>query len=746
MSKTKDNETFLFRLKKWHRKKGKTPQKKKKSLSRIIFPALLGLMLVPVLVLAVASYTQTTYLLKERIEEQQQQITKNVVNSIANAGVGAESSLNRMINDGRLVLFNQNEDNSSVQIDIMDRFTYSLSGNQYFADVYFGAASGDVVGTKAGIKDASYNPHEQPWYKGALDAKGEIHWSAPTKDPITNEVTVTASKLLVSQRENQGVMALDIDLDALTRELQDAEIAKTGSMMVVSDDGVVQMAQKPELIGTNISDSSLFQGTDGESGYVQDKAVNDGEYDIYYETIGDMGLTVYGMVMADEMHTEQRTLLLQSFIIYISWTLIALFVAWVLSKSIAAMTTSFQNAFAQAQAGDLTVRLTAEELFRSPIEGANKWRKQTFSKSTKETGEKQLDPNGNELHQIALSFNHTMQTFHDTVGGISERSEAILDHTATMADSSMQTTRATEEVTQTIAGVAQATNTQTQDTEETAEKMSQLSDSVDEIEANGQQMGMYADSTILANGENAEAIQEVNENWQRTIHTLQELKGEIQVVDADIQNIEHIIQVIKGISSQTNLLALNASIEAARAGDAGRGFAVVASEIRKLAEKSAQSSKDIDDIIRGIQQKSATMVQTLEKTDEESDAQTAKINDALESSGKVSTEVEKLVESILAVTRSSVLIRERKDEVMAALENISASAQENAASTEEVSANAEEIMATMEEFQSSIDEMKQVAEELEESVNQFNLEKTRSEEELPAEPTEDALAATGNIQ
>lgn len=354
MGKTKSNESFLSRFKKRYRKKGRKPQKNQKSLSRIIFPALLALMLVPVFVLAVASYTQTIYLLRERIEEQQQQITRNVVNSIANAGVGAESSLNRMINDGRLVLFNQNEDNSSVRIDIMDRFTYSLSGNQYFADVYFGAASGDVVGTKAGINDASYNPHEQPWYKGALDAKGEIHWSEPTKDPITNEVTVTASKLLVSQREDQGVMALDIDLDALTRELQDAEIARTGSLMIVSDDGVVQMAQKPELIGTNISDSDLFQGTDGESGYVKDKVVNNGEHDIYYETIGDMGLTVYGMVMEDEMHTEQRTLLLQSLFIGVVWTLIALFVAWVLSKAILSMTASFQNAFAQAQAGDLT--------------------------------------------------------------------------------------------------------------------------------------------------------------------------------------------------------------------------------------------------------------------------------------------------------------------------------------------------------------------------------------------------------
>jgi methyl-accepting chemotaxis protein len=101
-----------------------------------------------------------------------------------------------------------------------------------------------------------------------------------------------------------------------------------------------------------------------------------------------------------------------------------------------------------------------------------------------------------------------------------------------------------------------------------------------------------------------EVVDETIVAISRVKEQAEKLKENMRELENKAESIGQIVQVISEIADQTNLLALNAAIEAARAGEAGRGFAVVADEVRKLAEKTMAATKEVEDVINGIQRAS----------------------------------------------------------------------------------------------------------------------------------------------
>jgi methyl-accepting chemotaxis protein len=174
--------------------------------------------------------------------------------------------------------------------------------------------------------------------------------------------------------------------------------------------------------------------------------------------------------------------------------------------------------------------------------------------------------------------------------------------------------------------------------------------------------------------------------------TVQEAASHVQRLGVDSKQIFSIVSTIGEIANQTNLLALNAAIEAARAGEQGRGFAVVADEIRSLAERTAQSTKEITQMIKGVESLTVQVVQGMD-----------------DGSQRVESGVEKAGEA----GRSMADIKQGSEEMIVAVSSISQALEEQKQASSEVAVNIEQISELSRRNSEAVKDMAQATRELE---------------------------------
>ena len=203
-------------------------------------------------------------------------------------------------------------------------------------------------------------------------------------------------------------------------------------------------------------------------------------------------------------------------------------------------------------------------------------------------------------------------------------------------------------------------------THEQFNRTDQVATAMTEMSATAQEVARHAASASRAADEADQSAREGGEVMQVTIATIGQMRNEIlntgtiiRRLETDSVRIGKVLEVIRGIAEQTNLLALNAAIEAARAGEAGRGFAVVADEVRSLAQRTAASIIEINQIIHAVQTGAVDAAEAIVSGQSCSDDSVAKVTQA----GAMLTHITQAVEAIRDMNRQIATAAEEQTSV-----------------------------------------------------------------------------------
>lgn len=279
----------------------------------------------------------------------------------------------------------------------------------------------------------------------------------------------------------------------------------------------------------------------------------------------------------------------------------------------------------------------------------------------------------------------------------------------------------TMEIDQAIQNVAQGAESQAMDTEKATQAVADMGDNINKVMRDADELLLTAKEMLTLKDETLQDVKEVeviNDEIERYITDVNE---QINVTNNSVAQIRTVIDAIKEITSQTNLLSLNASIEAARAGEAGRGFAVVADEIRKLAEQSASSALEIEDVIEGLFKNYALIVEKMDITTSNVKEQSKKIKRTEKSFGALEKDIMRTSSQIQEISDATDVLEEEKNSVVDTICNLSAIAEENSAATEEVAARIEELNDTVTEVAQKATEVEEQATVLLQNVQVFTI-------------------------
>ncbi|PKM49639.1 MAG: hypothetical protein CVV02_14895 [Firmicutes bacterium HGW-Firmicutes-7] len=523
--------------------------------------------------------------------------------------------------------------------------------NRKFFGPYVYKEEGSLLFTQD-YEDPTYNYPEQDWYKEAVAADGKIAWTSPYFDETSGIIFVTAGRVVKNDAGKVlGVVTIDLDISTLGKQIDSWVIGKDGKTFLLTKDNQYIAVSKSEQVMTYIyEDEDTLLKSAGEI-IKNNNEVNyyDSKFKGYIfdvKSIDEVGWKVGTLVSRSDFF---NVVTLMGVGISLLMALLLVVVFLVIEAIVKAVKSIVKNTEKMDQ-GDFTIQFSGIR--------------------------------NDEIGLLTKGLNKMVTTFREIITSIIYSSDEVINKSEHTMQKAVDMKRMADDQANALGEITLTMNEMTKAIGEVVENANSLAEIMNETLVNGKSAKENAEEAVEISQKGKEDMDQINSEMTGIKESIKSMSDSVLDAGSSAEEIRNIIKFIENVASQTNLLALNAAIEAARAGEAGKGFSVVADEIRKLAESTSTSTKQI-----------ATLVENVIRVINVAVNETNRNVEGINNSATLISDTGIMFENILNAIKNTY---KKIQTIMDDVDKINLITQELVSTTEEQSAGSEEILATVE--------------------------------------------------
>lgn len=572
-------------------------------------------------------------------------------------------------------------------------------------DIYVGYPDGTIdCGSEWIPEDSSWKANERSWYTAAEQAEGDIAYTDVYIDVDTKQPVVTVAKAMINSEGNTtGVFAIDMSLSQLDTLLSEENIGETGYPFILDKDGKFLIHPKYEYseetsgVDTifNISSRSLKEiGENILSGSdeIQKGTILGVEKAYYGEKIDNTNFYMVASITYEELIDGRTTMLIHTVIIAFAALIISIISLVLYIGKLLKIIKNNVIVLQELSQGNLEVDINEKDKKRS-----------------------------DEIGDIVRATNELKISLKQIVSGVKETADTLQLACVQLENIAEETSSTTEGIERAVDEIASGATSQADATEEAARETEVMGNNIENIARSAQELLENAEIMAQSNNVAVVTLDDLNKVNEKTKTKIETIYDQTNETNEYVLKIREAAKFITEVADETSLLSLNASIEAARAGEAGKGFSIVAEEIKKLAEQSQISAKQIEEIIYTLNENSNNAVNTMAEVNEIIKVQNENIIKTQENFERVSMGIQSSNDRIIKIAGDAKDVNQGRKIINDIICNLSGISQENAASTEETSASTTQLAATIYEIGEEVSLFRKLSQEMVESIKIFKI-------------------------